>query len=139
MQLFRLGSMIAACVLATAAAAQQPVAHVNRIGYVNTERVLRDSRAALAVQKSLEAEFQKRDLEISAGPQADLERRRSALGEEMNQRRDEELKQIIGRINDIVRRIAVAEKVDIVFLEAIYFNTRIDMTDKVIKELDARR
>lgn len=133
---------VASAVLAAEAfpaTAQPPVAHVNKIGYVNTERVLHDSRKAQEVRKSLEAEFQKRDLEISAGPQADLERRRSALGDEMNQRRDEELKQFIVRINGIVRRIAVAEKVDIVFLEAIYFNTRIDMTDKVIKELDAER
>ena len=57
----------------------------------------------------------------------------------MNARRDEEQKQIIIRINDIVRRIAVAEKFDAVFLDAVYFNTRIDMTDKVIKELDAGR
>ena len=142
MKLSRFGSTIAVALLAAAAwpaAAQPPVAHVNKLGYVNTERVLHDSRKAQEVRKSLEAEFQKRDLEISAGPQADLERRRGALGDEMNQRRDEELKQFIVRINGIVRRIAVAEKVDIVFLEAIYFNTRIDMTDKVIKELDAGR
>ena len=142
MKLSRFGSTIAVALLAAAAwpaAAQPPVAHVNKLGYVNTERVLHDSRKAQEVRKSLEAEFQKRDLEISAGPQADLERRRGALGDEMNQRRDEELQQFIVRINGIVRRIAVAEKVDIVFLDAIYFNTRIDMTDKVIKELDAGR
>lgn len=125
--------------VAIPAAAQQPAPHLNKIGYVDTERVLRGSRAALEVQKSLEAEFQKRDLEISAGPQADLERRRSALGVEMNQRRDDSLKQFILNTNDIIRRIAEAEKFDIVFLEAAYHNARIDMTDKVIKELDAGR
>ena len=139
MKLFRLGSTIAACVIATAAAAQQPAAHVNKLGYVNTERVLRDSRAAQAVQKSLAAEFQKRDLEISAGPQADLERRRGALAEEMNQRRDDALKQFILKTNGVIRRIAEAEKLDIVLLEASYSSPRIDMTDKVIKALDAGR
>ena len=139
MKLFRLGSTIAACVIATAAAAQQPAAHVNKLGYVNTERVLRDSRAAQAVQKSLAAEFQKRDLEISAGPQAGLERRRGALAEEMNQRRDDALKQFILKTNGVIRRIAEAEKLDIVLLEASYSSPRIDMTDKVIKALDAGR
>ena len=139
MKPFRFASMIAAAVMATAAAAQQPAPVTSKIGYVNTERVLHDSLAAQKVQKELEAEFQKRDKEIAAGPKEEIERRRSGLAEDMNQRREEELKQIIIRINDIVRRIAVAEKVDIVFLEAIYFNTRIDMTDKVIKELDAGR
>jgi outer membrane protein len=134
--------MIAAGLAAAAAfpaAAQQPAPHVSRIGYVNTERVLHDSRAAKKVQQELEAEFQKREKDIAAGPKEEIERRRSGLAEDMNVRRDEELKQIIIRINDIVRRLAVAEKIDAVFLEAIYFNARIDLTDKVIKELDGGR
>jgi len=134
--------MIAAGLVAAAAfpaAAQQPAPHAGKIGYVNTERVLHDSHAAKKVQQALDAEFQKRNREIAAGPKDEIERRRSGLAEDMNVRRDEELRQIIIRINEIVRRIAVAENVDIVFLDAIYFNKRIDLTDKVIKELDAGR
>jgi len=57
----------------------------------------------------------------------------------MNQRRDDALRRLILKTNDIIRRIAEAEKFDVVFLEAAYHNARIDLTDKVIKELDAGR
>ena len=45
------------------APAQQPSAPASyKIGFVNTERVMRDSRASQQIQKNLEAEFQKRRL-----------------------------------------------------------------------------
>ena len=122
---------------AGAAAAQAPAG--NKIGYVNTERVMRESRAAQQMQKGLEAEFQKRDKEIAAGPAPDIERRRSALIEDMNLRRENAVKQFIDKANGVIRRIAEAEKFDIVFLDAAYANARIDITEKVVKALDAAR
>ena len=119
------------------AAAQAPAA--NKIGYVNTERVMRESRAAQQMQKGLEAEFQKRDKEIASGPATDIERRRSALIEDMNLRRENAVKQFIDKANGVIRRIADAEKFDIVFLDAAYANARIDITEKVVKALDAAR
>lgn len=134
--------MIAAALVAAAAgtaAAQQPAPAVSKIGFVSTERVLRDSRASQQVQKGLEAEFQKREREIAGGPKGDIEKRMSGLAEDMNLRREDALKQFIEKTNGTIRRIAEAEKFDIVFLEAAYANARIDLTDKVIKELDAGR
>jgi outer membrane protein len=58
--------------------------------------------------------------------------------EDVNQRRNEELSQVIEQANRIIRQIAEQEKYDIIFQEAAYANPRIDITDKVIKALDAK-
>ncbi len=135
--LIRAALATALALSAGTAAAQAPAG--NKIGYVNTERVMRESRAAQQMQKGLEAEFQKRDKEIAAGPAPDIERRRSALVEDMNLRRENAVKQFIDKANGVIRRIAEAEKFDIVFLDAAYANARIDITEKVVKALDAGR
>ena len=138
----RILSIAAAALLATAAgpaAAQAPAPVAYKIGFVSTEKIMRNSRAALQMQKGWEAEFQKRDKEIAAGPAPEMERRRSILLEDMNLRRENAVKQFIDKANGAIRRIAEAEKFDIVFLDAAYANARIDITDKVIKALDAGR
>jgi outer membrane protein len=134
-------SMIAAAavVMAWPAAAQQPAPGAYKVGIVNVPRVMRDSRVSQQAQKRLEAEFQKREREIAGGPALDIERRGNALAEDMNVRREEALKQFVEKTNGVVRRIAEAEKFDVVFFEAVYASARVDLTDKVIKELDAGR
>ena len=116
------------------ASAQAP-----KIGFVNTERVMREARAPQLAQKNLEAEFQKRDRDIAGGPPADMERRRNALAEEFSQRRDDALKQVVDKANAMIRRVAEQEKIDVVFVEAAYANARIDITEQVIKALDSER
>ena len=85
-------------------------------------RALRDSRAAQQLQKGLEAEFAKRAKDIDAGPKADIERRKSALADDMNMKRDDLLKLFIDKTNSIIKRVAETEKFDAVFLEAAYFS-----------------
>lgn len=140
----RIVPAIAVLLLALAASpavAQQPAAAPNayKIGYVDTQRVMRDSRAAQQVRKELDDEFLRRTREIEAGAPGDQQRRKAALADEMNMKREFSLKQFIDKANDIVKRVAEAEKFDAVFLEAAYFNTRIDLTDRVIKALDGGR
>ena len=135
-------STLAAALLAVAAGsaqAQQPAPASYKIGFVSTERILRDSRAAQQLQKGMEAEFAKRAKDIEAGPKADIERRKAALADDMNMKRDDLLKLFIDKTNGIIRRVAEAEKFDAVFLEAAYHSTRIDITDRVIKAVDSER
>lgn len=137
-----IASTLAAALLAVAAGsaqAQQPAPASYKIGYVSTERIMRDSRAAQQLQKGLEAEFAKRAKDIEAGPKADIERRKSALSDDMNMKRDDLLKLFIDKTNGIIKRVAEAEKFDAVFLEAAYHSTRIDITDRVIKAVDSER
>jgi outer membrane protein len=133
-------SILAAAILAAAAglaaAQQQPS---QKIGYVNTDRVMAEARVAQAAKKSLEDEFKRRDEEIAAGPPANIERRRAALFEDMSARREETLKGLIEKANATIRRIAMDENLDAVFYEASYAAPRVDITEKVIKALDAAR
>ena len=68
----------------------------------------------------------------------DFQRKQREYREDVNQRRNEELGQVIELANRIIRQIAEAEKYDIIFQEAAYANPRIDITDKVIKALDGK-
>ncbi|MET0680782.1 MAG: OmpH family outer membrane protein [Burkholderiales bacterium] len=66
----------------------------------------------------------------------EFQRKQRELREDFNQRRNEELSGILERANRVVRQIAEAEKFDIIFQEAVFASTRIDITDKVIRALD---
>ncbi len=68
----------------------------------------------------------------------DFQRKQREYREDVNQRRNEELGQVIEQANRIIRQIAESEKYDIIFQEAAYANPRIDITDKVIKALDGK-
>jgi outer membrane protein len=68
----------------------------------------------------------------------DFQKRQRDYREDVNQRRNEELSQIVEQANRIIRQIAEQEKYDIIFQEAAYANPRIDITDKVIKAMDGK-
>jgi outer membrane protein len=65
----------------------------------------------------------------------DFQRKQREFREDLSQRQNEEVAAILDRVNKIIKQIADAEKYDIIFQEAAYFNPRIDITDKVIKAL----
>jgi len=67
----------------------------------------------------------------------DFQRKRREFQEDLNARRNEELQQVFERANKVVRQVADAEKYDLILQEAVYVNPRHDITDKVIKALNA--
>ena len=67
----------------------------------------------------------------------DFQRRQREFNEDINQRKNEELAAVVDRANRVIRQIAEGEKFDIVFQDAVYVNPRIDITDKVLKSLNA--
>jgi outer membrane protein len=133
--------MIAAALFAAAAgaAAAQQAAPSNKVGFVGIDRVMRDSVVSQQAQKELEADFKKREQAILSGPKGEIEKRRGALLDEIGQRRDEALKAFLDKANAAVRRIAEQENLDAVFAEGAYAAPRVDITDKVIKAIDAAR
>ncbi len=68
----------------------------------------------------------------------DFQRKQREFGEDLNQRRNEELAAVLDRANRTIKAIAEAEKFDIIFQEAVYASPRVDITDKVIKALEDR-
>ena len=140
-----------------------------KIGYVNSERVMRESNLAKAAQTKLETEFGRRERELRDATgklqaaaekfekdapllaesertrrqrelvetERDLQRKRREFQEDLTARKNEELQQLLERANRIVKQVAEAEKYDAVFQEAVYINPKFDITEKVIKALNA--
>lgn len=67
----------------------------------------------------------------------DLQRRQREFQEDLNGRRNEELQQVLDRATKAVKQVADAEKYDLVVQEVVYVNTKHDITDKVLKILNA--
>ena len=66
----------------------------------------------------------------------DFQRKRREFQEDLNTRKNEEQQVVIERANRAVRQVAEAEKYDVIFQEAVYFNPKHDITDKVIRSLN---
>jgi outer membrane protein len=69
----------------------------------------------------------------------DFQRKRREFQEDLNARKNEELQQVLERANRVVKQVAEAEKYDVVLQEAVYINPKHDITDKVIKALNAAK
>lgn len=67
----------------------------------------------------------------------DFQRKRREFQEDLNARKNEELQQVLERANKVVKQVAEAEKYDVILQEAVYINAKHDITDKVIKLLNA--
>lgn len=140
-----------------------------KIGYVNSERVLREAVPAKAAQGKLEVEFSKREKELNetgarlkgaaekldkeapalseaertrrqrelVEQDRDLQRKRREFQEDLSQRRNEELAAVVERANRVIKQIFDQEKYDLILQEVIFAGPRVDITDKVIKALNA--
>ncbi len=161
-------SVAGAALLALAAFGAQ--AQELKIGYVNSDRVLREAAMAKAAQSRLETELAKRDkvladmtttlksaaeklereaLTLSEGDRArrerdlgdqdrEIQRKRRELQEDMTQRKNDEVGAIVDRANKVIKQIFETEKYDLILQEAVFAGPRIDITDKVIKALNAQ-
>jgi outer membrane protein len=67
----------------------------------------------------------------------DFQRKRREFQEDLNLRKNEELQQVIDKANRIIKQVAETEKYDAILQEAAYINPKHDITDKVIKALNA--
>jgi outer membrane protein len=63
----------------------------------------------------------------------DFQRKQAELREDFERRRKDELGGLLQKAMNAVRQIAEADKLDVVFGQAVYASPRIDITDRVIK------
>ncbi|MFT3856847.1 MAG: OmpH family outer membrane protein [Aquabacterium sp.] len=66
----------------------------------------------------------------------ELQRKRREFQEDLNQRKNEELSNVLERANKVVKQIFDQEKFDLILQEAVFASSRVDITDKVIKALN---
>ncbi|MEI8324565.1 MAG: OmpH family outer membrane protein [Betaproteobacteria bacterium] len=140
-----------------------------RIGFVNTDRLLKEANSAKAAQTKLEQEFAKREKDLvelgnslkTAGDKFEREaptlpetqknarqkqlldqdrefqRKRREFQEDLTSRKNEELQQVLERANKVVKQVAESEKYDVILQEAVYMNPKHDITDRVLKAMNA--
>ncbi len=65
--------------------------------------------------------------------------KRREFQEDLSARKNEELQLVIERANKVVKTLAETEKYDLILQESVYVNPKHDITDKVIKALNASR
>jgi outer membrane protein len=100
--------------------------------------------------KRMQAELDKDAMTMSEGQRRtkerefgdlnrEFQRKQREFREDLNQRRNEELAQVVEQANRVIRVIAEQEKFDIIFQEMpAYVSPRIDITDKVIRALEGK-
>ncbi len=69
----------------------------------------------------------------------DFQRKRREFQEDLNVRKNEELQTVLERANRVVKQVAEAEKYDVVLQEVVYINPKHDITEKVLKVLNATK
>jgi outer membrane protein len=143
------------------------VAYAEKLGFVNTERLLREAPLSVKARKDLEKEFSPREQELqkmakqvrdmqaqldkdgvtmSESDRKNKERELANLNreflkqsrefrEELNMQRNAKLAVIQERARKAILDIAKAEKFDLIVEQAVYFNPKIDITDRVMKSL----
>ncbi len=70
---------------------------------------------------------------------SDFQRKRIEFQEDLNRRRNEEMGKVFEQADQVIKQIAESQNYDLILQEAITVSPRIDITDQVIKSLDARR
>ena len=65
----------------------------------------------------------------------EVARRQREFREDLDLRRNEALKEVIARADQAIKKIAEAEKFDLILQDAVFVSQRLDITDKVIKAL----
>ncbi len=66
----------------------------------------------------------------------DLQRKQREFREDLMQRKNEERANISQKAYKLIQKLAEEEKLDIVLQEAAWISPRIDITDKILKQLD---
>ncbi len=139
---------------------------IQKIGFINTERIYLESKQAQGIQATLEKEFGSRQKALQKLQQqgADLEqklaghtlqgeareqaakqwselvqrfrREQAGFAEDYNLRRNEEFAALQQNANRVIVDLAKREGYDVILQDVIYVNGKYDITDSVIKTLN---
>lgn len=155
-------ALFAGCCLASGALAEG----VQKLGFIDTERVYRESKQAQRIQADLQKEFGARQAKLqkmqedgealekslTSGKMSRSEREaalkqlggivqefrfeQAKLLEDYNLRRNEEFAALQQNANRVIVDLAKKEGYDLIIQEAVYVTGKFDITDQVIKQLN---
>lgn len=140
---------------------------LQKLGFINTGRVYQESKQAQTIQQTLDKEFApqqrrlqdmqkqglalKKDIESGKISAADREAKVKQmlamdqqykqlaveLAENYNLRRNEEFASLQQNANRVIADLAKKEGYDLILQDAVFVNSQFDITDQVIKSLNA--
>lgn len=153
-------ALAAAACLAAPAAAES----VRKLGFIDVDRVYRESKQAQSIQAKLDEEFAPRQKRLEQMQQeaAGLERKAAAakgkardgllsdlqqrnqtlrgeqakLAEDYDLRRNEEFAALQRNADRVMIDLAKKEGYDLIVHDVIFINAKFDITDKVIREMN---
>jgi outer membrane protein len=155
--------LCAALALLPCVAAAQSV----KIGFINGVRLERESKLSQQITAGLKKEFSAREQELNSlqgrlqAMKSELdkltpgtaemdkkqreftalsqrfEQTRRIFFEDLDRRKAEEQQKFLREVNLVVKKIAEAQKFDLIMQEAVFAGRSIDVTDQVMKALDA--
>ena len=141
---------------------------LQKLGFIDTARVYQESKQAQAIQQTLDKEFAARQKQLQqlqqaglalkealeGGKVAEAEREAQAqkliamdreyrvksaqLAEDYNLRRNEEFASLQQNANRVIVDLARKEGYDLILQDAVFVNKQFDVTDAVIKALNAK-
>lgn len=161
----RLARWSSACLLGAMLVSPVWAESIQKLGFINTERVWRESRQAQSIEKTLEREFSARqqqlakiereglDLEKRVAAEKDSARRnrmlaqlnemsreyrikQAQLDEEYNLRRNEEFAALQQNANRVIIELAKKDGYDLILQDVVFVNGKFDITDEVIREMN---
>lgn len=138
-----------------------------KIGYVDSEKLIKESPQYSQAQKRLESEFKPRQTDLIAkqkrlkelldklkkdgavmseeergrlekdilARRRQLESDTTALREDSNLRRIQELQKLREKVKEVVQEFAKAEGFDVILADGVYFSQRLDVTANVLDKL----
>lgn len=142
---------------------------IQKLGFIDTSRVYQQSVQAQSIQKDLDKEFAplqkklqvmqaeglklkeaiesgkvptaEREAKIKQMLQMDEQYKEAAakLAEDYNLRRNEEFASLQQNANKVIIEMARKEGYDLIIQDAIFVNSKFDITDAVIKALNAQK
>lgn len=154
----------AALAAATCLAAPAAAESVRKLGFIDVDRVYRESKQAQSIQAKLDEEFAPRQKRLEQMQQeaaglerkaaaakgkardgllADLQRRnqtlrgeQAKLAEDYDLRRNEEFAALQRNADRVMIDLAKKEGYDLIVHDVIFINAKFDITDKVIREMN---
>lgn len=142
---------------------------IQKLGFIDTSRVYQQSIQAQSIQKQLDKEFSSRQKKLQAMQneglklkeaietgkvplnqreakikqmlQMDQQYKEAAvqLAEDYNLRRNEEFASLQQNANKVIIDLARKEGYDLILQDAIFVNSKFDITDAVVKALNAQK
>lgn len=139
---------------------------VQKLGFIDTERVYRESKQAQNIEKTLQKEFAGRqtklqnlhregeglEKQLANKDITDVQRQevlqklevlgrqfrteQAQLAEDFNLRRNEEFAALQQNANKVIVGLAKREGYDLIIQDAVYVNSKLDITNEVIKALN---